>query len=175
MNIDITVGRGKVAGKLPEPNVLNEKIFIKTNRIGFIPPLGVQGPIVNPYPTTRAAAKECIVAGIEVYEVTKDKKVNKLTLQNVFGEKESAPVAEKPNAGVTSNPKTTTFSGVPVKNEKKDDTKEEPKAEEKAKDTTEENTVDASPAESKDETPSAEKPDEKKDSNKNNNKKNNKK
>ena len=91
-------------------SIMKEKIFIKTNRIGFIPQLGIQGPIVNPYPTTRSVAKAMIVSGIQVFEVKPDtKEVIELTLQNVFpGEGDSVKTAPdlpaSPKAGVTTDP-----------------------------------------------------------------------
>lgn len=91
-------------------NIMKEKIFIKTNRIGFIPQLGIQGPIVNPYPTTRSVAKAMIVAGIQVYQIKPDtKEVIELTLQNVFpGEgdvkKKDINVQASSKSGVTTKP-----------------------------------------------------------------------
>ena len=100
---------------------MKEKIFIKTNHIGFIPVLGIQGPIVNPYPTTRAVAKELLVSGIQVFEIKPDKSVVELNLQNVFPN-EGNVVREKPKKESKPIPKPVepvTFKGVEV--EKKEE------------------------------------------------------
>lgn len=105
--------------KMKETPIMKEEIFIKTNRIGYIPQLGIQGPIVNPYPVTRAIAKEMIVAGISVVEVHKDGSTTELNLQNVFpgeGDVKRDPAPAKP-------------AEAPNKDEKKE--VEPPKAEEK--------------------------------------------
>lgn len=63
-----------------------ENIWVKIIRAGYIPQLGIQGPIPNPVQITRAKAHSMIVAGIDVFEVDpKTKKTTKLTIQNVFG------------------------------------------------------------------------------------------
>lgn len=79
--------------------IMKDVIYIKTNRIGFIPQIHMQGPIVTPIPVTREVAKQMVVAGIEVFEIYKDRKGNKkvrlLTLQNVYpGEGDCPPVDE---------------------------------------------------------------------------------
>ena len=116
---------------MKQTKVMNEKIFIKTNRIGFIPQLGIQGPIVNPYPTTRKVAKDMIVSGIQVFQITDDKKVIELNLQNVFpgeGDPKPAPKKEKKNEKPVGKPvEPVQFKGIaadPVPEKEK-----EPKAE----------------------------------------------
>ena len=114
---------------------MNEKIFIKTNRIGFIPQLGIQGPIVNPYPTTRKVAKDMIVGGIQVFQITEDKKVIELNLQNVFpgeGDPKPAPKKEEKNEKPVGKPvEPVQFKGVvtepvPEKKEKTEVKEEAP-------------------------------------------------
>lgn len=124
-------------------SIMKEKIFIKTNRIGYIPQLGMQGPIVNPYPTTRGIAKAMLVSGIQVFQIDPvTKAVTELTLQNVFpGEGDKKPVEEKkpetPKAGVTSAPvKPVSLQGVakaPEQPAKVNETPEPEKVEEVAK------------------------------------------
>lgn len=103
--------------KLRQTKIMNEKIFIKTNRIGFIPQLGIQGPIVNPYPTTRKVAKDMIVSGIQVFQITEDKQVIELNLQNVFpGEGDSVKPEkkeEKPSKPIGEPVKPVEFKGIP--------------------------------------------------------------
>lgn len=73
---------------LKPTSIMREKIFIKTNRLGFIPQINMQGPIITPIPVSREVAKSMIVVGIEVFEVYKDsdgkKQIRLLTLQNVY-------------------------------------------------------------------------------------------
>ena len=168
MNIQLNTGyRRRV--KLKETKEMSERIYIKTNRIGFIPPLGVQGPIVNPYPTTRAAAKECLVAGIKVFEVLPDKSVKELTLKNVFGDKPEVKKEEpKPTAGITSEPTSASFKGVEKKEAAPAPKTEESEPEKETNEVTEPEKGDTSEKEE----PKAK---EQNNSNKNNNGKKNKK
>ncbi len=80
--------------------LMKDKIFIKTNRIGFIPYINMQGPIVTPLPVTRQIAHAMVVAGVETYMVDpKTKKVTLLTIQNVYpgeGDPEPDEVPEEP-------------------------------------------------------------------------------
>lgn len=77
----------RCASKLKPTNVMKDIIYIKTNRIGYIPQVRMQGPIVTPIPVTRAIAKDMVVSGIETYKVDKKtKKVTLLTLQNIYPE-----------------------------------------------------------------------------------------
>ncbi len=86
-------------GPLRPTHLMKEIIYIKTNRLGFIPQIHMQGPIVTPIPVTREAAKSMVVAGIEVFEVYKDRSGNKqvrlLTLKNVYPGEGEPP--EKPD------------------------------------------------------------------------------
>lgn len=67
-------------------NTRNEEIFVKVMRNGFIPQLGICGPIPNPIRITRGQAHSLIVAGIDVYQYFPETKyTEKLTLHNVFG------------------------------------------------------------------------------------------
>ena len=59
-------------GPLKPTDVMKEKIYIKTKRIGFIPQLNMQGPIITPIPVSREVAKSMVVAGIETFEYWKD-------------------------------------------------------------------------------------------------------
>lgn len=87
--------------ELKPTNIMMERIYIKTNRIGYIPPLRMQGPIVAPIPVTREIAKAMVVAGIETYmidPVTKEPTL--LTLKNVYpgeGDQSEEPVQQKQN------------------------------------------------------------------------------
>lgn len=85
----------------------NEKIWVKIIRAGYIPQLGMQGPIPNPIQITRGKAHSMIVAGIDVFEVdpiTRDTK--KLTIQNVFGNTGSNNVSDTPNQKPPQNSST---------------------------------------------------------------------
>ena len=91
-----------------------EKIFVKVMRNGYIPQLGISGPIVNPIKITRAQAHAMIVAGIAVYQYFPENQyTEKLTLQNVFGKPEKASKPEEPVSKVVSEPVTpVTLTGV---------------------------------------------------------------
>ena len=111
---------------LKRTKLMKEKIFIKTNRRGYIPYIGMQGPIITPIPITREDAHNMIVAGIEVYQIDpKTKNATKLTLQTVYpgeGEPEdttdkTSPINNGKLAEVTSDPiKPMKLSGIPVDN-----------------------------------------------------------
>ena len=65
----------------------SETIFVKVLRNGFIPQLGMCGPIPNPIKITRGTAYNMIVAGVKVFEynpVTKE--TTELTVDNVFAD-----------------------------------------------------------------------------------------
>lgn len=122
-----------------------DTIFVRIIRAGFIPQLGISGPIPNPIKITRAKAKSLIVAGVQVWEFNPTTKETKeLTLQNVFGEPDSVKKEETPVKTVApvQEPKPTQFVGVqkdekkesaPVFQEAKTDKKEETPAKEEAK------------------------------------------
>lgn len=103
--------------------LMKEIIYVKTNRLGFIPQIKMQGPIITPIPITREVAKSMVVAGIEVFEVYKDrhgkKQVRLLTLENVYpGEGESEPVIpsqEKDGVQKTKVPTSGVVQQEPVK------------------------------------------------------------
>lgn len=111
---------------LKRTKLMKEKIFIKTNRRGYIPYIGMQGPIITPIPITREDAHNMIVAGIEVYQIDpKTKNAIKLTLQTVYpgeGEPEgntdkTPPINNGKLAEVTGDPiKPMKLSGIPVDN-----------------------------------------------------------
>lgn len=153
--------------------LMKETILIKTPRIGFIPQLGMQGPIVTPVRVTREVAKSLVVAGIKTSEVYKDRngklQVRELTLQNVYpGEGEPDPEPDEnegeqkptvPTSGVVQQEpvEPVTLQGVSI-------------PEEKVKETTEEKTE-----ETKEETPVVEEKKEDSKQQNNNKKKHNKK
>lgn len=122
-------------------SVMKEIIYIKTNRIGYIPQIRMQGPIITPLPVTREAAKAMVVAGIEVYEVDKaTKKVRLLTLKNVYpgegdcpsidenpDEEEGEQKPQVPTSGVAQQEpvQPVEFKGVPTQSEKEDLTEDD--------------------------------------------------
>ena len=109
----------------------SDKIYVRVIRNGYIPQLGIQGPIPNPIKISRGTAHSMIVAGIEVHEVDpKTKITKKLTVENVFEDAPSAPVKEPVPEKKPSDPvKPIAFNGV-----KKEDKKEEVKNTEPEKD-----------------------------------------
>ena len=98
----------------------SEEIWVKVLRAGYIPQLGMQGPVPNPIKITRGRAHSMIVAGISVYEIDpKTRESKELTLQNIFeGEGDPQPVvkeAPKKDTVSTSKPVSqVTFNGVKV-------------------------------------------------------------
>lgn len=109
---------------LKPTSIMKEKIFIKTNRLGFIPQINMQGPIITPIPVSREVAKSMIVVGIEVFEVYKDsdgkKHIRLLTLQNVYpgeGDNNGNNKPSKPddNEDGVQKPTVPTTSGVAQK------------------------------------------------------------
>ena len=73
----------------------SDLIYVRVLRNGYIPQLGICGPIPNPIQITRGKAYSMINDGIEVHEFDpKTKETTKLTIKNVFGDDESAPVPE---------------------------------------------------------------------------------
>lgn len=76
---------------------VDEKIWVKIQKAGYIPQLGIQGPIPNPIQIPRVTAKSLLVSGIPVYEYDPEtKKTIELTLANVFstGKSTQKPVRE---------------------------------------------------------------------------------
>lgn len=152
-------------GSLKPTELMKETIYIKTNRLGFIPQIHMQGPIITPIPITREAAKSMIVAGIELFEVYKDKsgkkQVRLLTLQNVYPGEGERPEESKhdedgeqkpqvPTSGVAQQEpvQPVNFKGVSVPDEKPE--KDAPNKPEKTE----------KPVDSKDVTVPEEKPEE---------------
>lgn len=90
--------------------IMQEKIWIKCPRCGFIPQLRMQGPIITPVKISRQVAHQMIVAGLSVYQIDPDtKQATELNLQNVFPG-EGDPVAPdkkeppKQSSGVNTDP-----------------------------------------------------------------------
>lgn len=104
---------------------MQEEIYIKTYKSGFIPDLHKQGPIVNPTPCTREIAKKLISAGLEVFQVWRDENGKDhsklLTIHNVYpgeGDKPDPSVPDQDKDGVQKDPvKPVTFKGVTAKEE----------------------------------------------------------
>lgn len=93
-----------------------DKIFVRINKMGYIPYIGMCGPIPNPIKIPTATCLQMVTAGIEVFEVNPDtKEMVKLTVQNVFDdnkfEKKPAPAVhvKTPVAPPVNN---VTFTGV---------------------------------------------------------------
>lgn len=75
-----------------------DKIYVKINKVGFIPYIGICGPIPNPIKIPTATCLQMINAGIDVFEVNPDtKETMKLTVQNVFDDNK---FGKKPNPHV---------------------------------------------------------------------------
>lgn len=100
----------------------NEEIFVKVLRNGFIPQLGICGPIPNPIKITRGVAHSMIVAGLKVFEFNpKTKETVELTVDNVFAntaevKKDDVTINNvKPTPVKVAEPiKAVTFNGVKV-------------------------------------------------------------
>ena len=112
----------------------NEKIYVRVMRNGYIPQLGICGPIPNPILITRAIANSMVVAGIDVYEVNpKTTETKKLTIYNVFdSEPKKEGSVEKPttpdksvDAKVKEPVKPVELTGVEKNESKEEDKKEE--------------------------------------------------
>lgn len=126
----------------------SDMIFARIIRNGFIPQLGMCGPIPNPIKITRGLAHSLIVSGIKVYEYNPDTRdVTELTLQNVFGTSEEAVKKEEPKKSIPDPVKPVQLNGVKVeetpKQEKVEAKKEEkaPVKEKESKSETTQNTV----------------------------------
>lgn len=90
-----------------------DMIFVRIIRSGFIPQLGICGPIPNPIKITRAKAKSLIVAGIGVWQVDPNtNEVTELTLQNVFGGSEPEKTTPEKVVAPAPEPKPKEFVGV---------------------------------------------------------------
>ena len=78
----------------------NEEIFVKVIRNGYIPQLGICGPIPNPIKMTRGTAHAMLVAGIEVHQYfPKTKTTEKLTIHTVFND-EKVEVKKNENSKI---------------------------------------------------------------------------
>lgn len=119
----------------------SDLIYVRVLRNGYIPQLGICGPIPNPIQITRGKAYSMINDGIEVHEFDpKTKETVKLTVQNVFGDGTSAPAPEVKSEEKKAEPvkaeekkvepeKPVTLTGVAKPEEKKEEAPA-PKAEE---------------------------------------------
>ena len=117
-----------------------DEIFVRVNRVGYIPLIGMCGPIPNPIKIPTSTCLKLVNAGIDVHQVDPVTKMTvKLTRENIFDDEKfdkklvtkatTAPV--KPVAPAKVEPiKPVTFTGVP-KVEPKVEVKpvEEPKEE----------------------------------------------
>lgn len=90
--------------------IMQEKIWIKCMRCGFIPQLHMQGPIITPVQVSRQVAHQMIVAGLTVHQIDPDTKhATELNLQNVFPGEGDPVIPNKkeshtPSSGVNSEP-----------------------------------------------------------------------
>lgn len=111
-----------------------DKIFVKIIKNGYIPFIGMCGPIPNPIKIPTGTCLQMITAGIDVFEVNPDtKETVKLTVTNVFDDnkfgKKSNPIEspKQPTINPTDKVMFTGVSQIPeeVKNvdEKSDDAK----------------------------------------------------
>ena len=113
-----------------------DEIFVRINRVGYIPLIGMCGPIPNPIKIPTSTCLKLVNAGIDVHQVDPVTKLTvKLTRENIFDDHKfgkkpvvaSAPV--KPVVAPTAKVeavKPVTFTGVP----KVEPKVEEPKVEE---------------------------------------------
>ena len=113
-----------------------DEIFVRINRVGYIPLIGMCGPIPNPIKIPTDTCLKLVNAGIDVHQVDPVTKMTvKLTRENIFDDHKfgkkpvvaSAPVKPvvTPAAKVEAV-KPVTFTGVP----KVEPKVEEPKVEE---------------------------------------------
>ena len=164
----------------------SDLIYVRVLRNGYIPQLGICGPIPNPIQITRGKAYSMINDGIEVHEFDpKTKETTKLTVKNVFGDGASAPAPEvkveekkvvepaKAEEKKAEPEKPVTLTGVAKKKKKKEEAPA-PKAEEvKVEEPAPEVKVEEKKADEKAETPEV-KDDNKKENTTNNTGKKNK-
>lgn len=160
---DLKVMNIKQLAPLRPTAIMKEVIYITTPRIGFIPQLKMQGPVVTPVPVTREVAKSMVVVGIETYMIDKDtRKATLLTLENIYGgegfnnkhDKDKDHNGEKkpavPTTGVAPHEAVhpVTFSGVSTAPVNPITPAEEDVMEEKAEETVKEDTAEAKEVES---------------------------
>lgn len=94
-------------GPLRPTKLMQEEIYIKTYKSGFIPDLHMQGPIVNPTPCTRETAFKLIKSGLEVFQIWRDENGKDhsklLTIHNIYpgeGDKPEPPAPDHDKDGV---------------------------------------------------------------------------
>ena len=74
-----------------------DQIFVRINRAGFIPHLGMCGPIPNPIKVTCGKCLDMINSGIEVWQVDPEtKEMVKLTVKNIFDDQKFSKKTENP-------------------------------------------------------------------------------
>ena len=106
-----------------------DEIFVRINRVGYIPLIGMCGPIPNPIKIPTDTCLKLVNAGIDVHQVDPVTKMTvKLTRENIFDDHKfgkkpvvaSAPVKPvvAPSAKVEAV-KPVTFTGVPKVEEPK--------------------------------------------------------
>ena len=100
-----------------------DKIYVRINKNGYIPFIGMCGPIPNPIKIPASTCLQMVTAGIDVHEVNPDtKETVKLTVQNVFDDNK---FGKKPNSSEPSKQPTVhptdkvVFTGVTQKPEEK--------------------------------------------------------
>ena len=126
---------------------VGEEVFIKVMKAGYIPQLGMQGPIPNPIKVKRSVIHSMIVAGIKVFEYDPEtQETTEITLGSLYNEDPAKEDSKKPEAPATPDPiQPVNLQGVtaPIKEENginagttpvdpKEDTPEEIKPEEDA-------------------------------------------
>lgn len=133
-----------------------DKIFVKIIKNGYIPFIGMCGPIPNPIKIPTGTCLQMITAGIDVFEVNPDtKETVKLTVTNVFDDnkfgKKSNPIdsPKQPTINPTDKVMFTGVSQIPeeVKNvdakssvdEKSDAAEKDSDSEEKTENKTDNN------------------------------------
>lgn len=136
---------------------VGEEIFIKVTKAGYIPQLGMQGPIPNPIKVKRAVVHSMIVSGIKVFEYDPEtKETTEITLGSLYNEEPAKEgKTDKSESPATPDPiQPVNLQGVtaPIKEENginvdatpvdpKDSTPEEIKPEENASTDTNEEPV----------------------------------
>lgn len=108
-----------------------DEIFVRINRVGQIPFIGMCGPIPNPIKLSTEICLKLVNAGIDVHQYDPaTKQTMKLTRENVFddqkfGKKKEKPVTPVKPTPVTPASSTINFKGVPTP-AKVDEVKAEP-------------------------------------------------
>lgn len=109
-----------------------DRIFIRTNRTGYIPSLRMYGPIVRPFPCSVGVCQEMLTFGIELYQVEpKSNEVVQLTLLNLYDKDKFGKKADKKAESKNVETKAPEIkSGVPKKETPKEEKEEVPVQEE---------------------------------------------